>query len=395
MKSRFNFFIPTRILFGPGKLADLGSTPFLPGKRALVVISSGGSMRKQGYLDRLVAALEKNGVSYTVYDKILPNPISRHVEEGARVAMENRCDFVVGLGGGSSIDSAKSIAVMARNPGEYWDYVIGGSGKGKKPLGGALPIVAIPTTAGTGTESDLWTVITKTETREKIGWGADCTFPVLSVVDPELMLSVPPELTAYQGMDAFFHAAEGYLARANQPASDRFALEAIGLITKHLPEAVKDGGNLEARTALAWASTEAGFVESLSCCISHHSLEHAISAFHPEVPHGAGLIMTSMAYFTYLAERSPARFADMAAAMGENTAAMKEGDRPFAFITALGRLIERVGMAGLGPETFGIRKDEAAAIVKNAMETMGGLFALTPVKFSAADAETIFENCFR
>ncbi len=238
-------------------------------------------------------------------------------------------------------------------------------------------------------------MITKTETREKIGWGADCTFPVLSVVDPELMLSVPPELTAYQGMDAFFHAAEGYLARANQPASDRFALEAIGLITKHLPEAVKDGSNLEARTALAWASTEAGFVESLSCCISHHSLEHAISAFHPEVPHGAGLIMTSVAYFTYLAERSPARFADMAAAMGENTAAMKEGDRPFAFITALRRLIERVGMAGLGPETFGIRKDEAAAIVKNAMETMGGLFALTPVKFSAADAETIFENCFR
>ncbi len=144
MKSRFNFFIPTRILFGPGKLADLGSTPFLPGKRALVVISSGGSMRKQGYLDRLVAALEKNGVSSTVYDKILPNPISRHVEEGARVAMENRCDFVVGLGGGSSIDSAKSIAVMARNPGNTGTMSSGDRERERSPWAGRCPSWRFP-----------------------------------------------------------------------------------------------------------------------------------------------------------------------------------------------------------------------------------------------------------
>ena len=114
---------------------------------------------------------------------------------------------------------------------------------------------------------------------------------MLSIVDPELMLSVPPRMTAYTGMDALCHAVECYLATVNQPASDSHALEAISMISRYLPVAVKDGGDLDARTRLAWASTEAGICESLSCCISHHSMEHAVSAYYPEVPHGAGLTM--------------------------------------------------------------------------------------------------------
>ena len=244
------------------------------------------------------------------------------------MARAGGCDFVVGLGGGSSIDSAKSIAVMARNPGEYWDYINGGSGKGMVPAEGALPIVAITTTAGTGTEADPWTVITKTETNEKIGAGWDCTFPALSIVDPELMLSVPPALTAFQGMDAFCHAVEGYLANIANQASDHFALDAIALVARWLPVAVADGSNLEARTAMAWANTAAGIVESLSCCISHHSIEHAISAHHPGVPHGAGLTMTSVAYFSKLAEKAPDRFPAMARAMGEDVDSLPPAERP-------------------------------------------------------------------
>jgi len=395
MKKRFQYFMPTRILFGPGRLGDLAKTPFLPGKKALIVISAGKAMKANGYLQRLADALEKNGVSSAVFDRVLPNPVSEHVEEGAARAREEGCDFVIGLGGGSSIDSAKSIAVMARNPGEYWDYIVGGSGKGKKPSGGALPIVAIPTTAGTGTESDPWTVITRTETREKIGWGADCTFPTLSIVDPELMLSVPPAFTAYQGMDAFFHAVEGYLARASQPASDHFALDAIEKITRFLPVAVRDGSDLEARTALAWASTEAGFVESLSACISHHSLEHAMSACHPEIPHGAGLIMTSIAYFSYLAERDPARYGAMARAMGVDTGGADDDAGPAAFMAALEKLIRDIGMDGLKPERFGLKKEEAGEIARNSMETMGSLYTFTPVRLTQEDVEAIFRNCFR
>lgn len=132
MKLKFNYYMPTRIIFGAGELTKLSTTPYLPGKKAFVVISSGNSMKKYGYLDRVIRYLKENGVQTVLFDKILPNPISEHVAEGAKIAKDNNCDFIIGLGGGSSIDSAKSIAIMAKNPGEYWDYISEGSGKGKE-----------------------------------------------------------------------------------------------------------------------------------------------------------------------------------------------------------------------------------------------------------------------
>ena len=393
MKLKFNYYMPTRIIFGAGELNVLSTTPYLPGKKALVVISSGNSMRKYGYLDRVIRYLKENGVQTVLFDKILPNPIAKHVTEGAKMAKDNNCDFVIGLGGGSSIDSAKSIAIMAKNSGEYWDYVEGGSGKGKEVKKGALPIVAIPTTAGTGTETDPWTVITKTETNEKIGFGGDYTLPFLSIVDPELMLSIPPDFTAYQGMDAFFHSAEGYLSVKNQPASDAHALEAVNLITKYLPVAVGQGKNLEARSAIAWASTESGIVESLSSCISHHSMQHALSAFYPKLPHGAGLISLSVAYFTFMAERCPERFVDLAKAMGENIDLLPEKERAFAFITALKKLIKKIGMDDLKLSDFGIRKGEAEILAKNSMDTMGSLFDSDPYKLSLEEVISIYKAC--
>ena len=394
MKLNFNYFMPTRILFGAGKLNELAKARYLPGKKALIVISSGTSMKKHGYLDRVIGHLQGNGVQSVIFDKILANPVVEHVTEGAALAKQEGCDFVIGLGGGSSIDSAKSIAVMAKNSGEYWDYVWGGSGKGTRLSGGALPIIAIPTTAGTGTEADPWTVITKTETKEKIGWGTDCTYPTLSIVDPELMTSIPPHLTAYQGMDAFFHAVEGYLSIISNPASDIFALDAIRLVTEYLPVAVKDGGNIQARSAMAWASTQAGFVESLSTLISHHSLEHAISAHHPDIPHGAGLTATSVPYFTHLAERNAARLPDIARKMGEHVDSLPEAEKPFAFVTALKKLINNVGLDKANLASFGVKKEEAAAIAQNSIDTMGGLYQCTPAKLGKEDVVKIVEACF-
>jgi alcohol dehydrogenase len=390
----FNYFIPTRIIFGAGKLKELASTRHLPGKKALIVISSGASMRRQGYLDRVIGHLNERGVESVVFDKILPNPVVEHVAEGAALAKKENCDFVIGLGGGSSIDSAKSIAVMVKNEGEYWDYLRVGTGKKMRPSGQALPIVAIPTTAGTGTEANPWAVITRTETNEKIGWGADYTFPTLSIIDPELMTSIPPKLTAYQGMDAFFHAVEGYLSTWSNPASDMFALDAIGLITKNLPLAVKDGSNIEARSALAWASTEAGFVEALSTLISHHSLEHAISGHHPDVPHGAGLTATSVAYFSRLAERKVARLSDLAGKMGEKVDKLPEAGKPFAFVTALKKLIKSIGLEKETLAGLGVKKEEAEVIAQNSLDTGGGLYRCTPVELGKEDIISIFESCF-
>ena len=152
---KFDFYIPTRVLFGPGKLDELAVAK-LPGQKALIVTTAGKSVKKYGYLDRVVELLKKNhGTQSVVFDKVLPNPLLSHVREAAALCRAEGCDFVVGLGGGSPIDSAKAIALAAANEGDYWDYVEGG----KKPAG-ALPVIAITTTAGTGTEADPWTVIT-------------------------------------------------------------------------------------------------------------------------------------------------------------------------------------------------------------------------------------------
>ncbi len=378
----FDYYIPTKILFGAGKLNQLAKEQ-LPGTKALIVISNGTSMRKYGYLDRLQALLAEQGIQSVVYDKILPNPIKDHVMEGAAVAKDNGCDFVIGLGGGSSMDSAKSIAVMAKNPGDYWDYISGGSGKGQAVQNGALPIVCITTTAGTGTEADPWAVITHGE--EKIGFGNPaCTFPVLSVVDPELMTSVPAHLTAYQGFDAFFHAAEGFIATVANPISDIYALESMRLIATYLPRAVTDGADIEARGYVALANTLSGMVESTSCCISEHSLEHALSAYHHELPHGAGLIMLSEAYFSHFADKASARFARMAAAMG--------GDD---FVAELVKLQEACNVRGLKMSDYGITEAELPQVAKNARETMGFLYSFDPVALSDDDALSILRASYK
>ena len=165
--------------------------------------------------------------------------------------------------------------------------------------------------------------------------GMDELFPVIAVVDPELMKTVPAKYTAYQGFDALFHATEGYIANVATPLSDAYALKSIELLAKYLPAAVKDGSDLEARTQVALASTLSGMVESTSCCTSEHGMEHALSAFYPKLPHGAGLIMLSEAYYSFFADKAPERFTAMAKAMGVVTGHLPEAERPMAFVKAL------------------------------------------------------------
>jgi len=390
----FKFFMPTNIVFGSGSLDELGRQP-LPGRKALIVISAGTSMRRLGYLERVESLLQANGAETTVYDKIQPNPTRDSVMDAAEIARAENCDFVVGLGGGSSIDAAKAIAVMAKNPGDYWDYIAGGTGLGKPVTEGALPIIAITTTAGTGTEADPWTVVTKEDTAEKIGFGNKDTFPYLSIVDPDLMMSVPPALTAYQGFDAFFHAAEGFIANCANPISDIFALKSIELLARWLPVAVKDGANKEARAQVALANTLSGLVESTSCCTSEHSLEHAMSAYHTKLEHGAGLIMLSRAYFGFFLGKIPGELYEaMAKAMGEDIAVLATEDRPAAFLTALEKMIAACGMETLKMSDYGITKDELPTLATNARETMGGLFALDRYTLSYDETVEIYANAF-
>lgn len=386
----YEFYLPTKLLYGAGCLSALGGCA-LPGRKALLVTSAGQSAKRHGYLGRVEEQLTQAGVRAVLYDQITPNPTKAEVMAGAALCRKEGCDFVLGLGGGSSIDAAKAISVMARNPGDYWDYVSGGTGKGKAVPNAPLPVVAVTTTAGTGTEADPWTVTTNEETQEKIGFGYEKTFPVLSVVDPELMVSVPPRLTAYQGFDALFHSTEGYLNRAASPISDLMALEAIRLIGKSLPRAVRDGADLEARGDVALANTLSGMVETLSGCISEHSIAHAMSAYHPKLPHGAALIAISKAYYQKLIRLGACRerMAAMARALGKSDA-----ERPEDFLTALDALQKECSVDGLALSSFGMSPEEFPALTRNARETMGGLFEVDPVAVSDGDVLEILSDAF-
>lgn len=390
----FTFHIPTRIVFGAGKLDMLGTLP-LPGRKPLVVITSGGSMRKYGQLDRVLFQLKANGCEPVVYDNIKPNPTLEQVDAGAALVREQGCDFIVGLGGGSPIDTAKAIAVAAANGGSFWDYIPGGTGGRKKQEKPAMPVVAIPTTAGTGTEADPWMVVTRESTREKIGWGNDTTFPVLSIVDPLTMTTVPPRVTAMTGMDAFFHAVESYLSTARQPAADLLALEAVSLLAQFLPLAVAMPGNVEARTMVAWASTAAGMCETLSGCIAQHSMEHALSAYDPDLPHGAGLVMLSVPFFTRMARSHPKRCADLAATMGMPIDELPLPAQGMAFVEGLKQLIEAVGLADLKLSDYGVKREDIPALARNARETMGALFHLTPTELREEDVIAIYEQAWK
>jgi alcohol dehydrogenase len=387
----FNYFIPTRILFGKGQLNNLHRS--LPsGKKALIVISSGKSTRENGYLDRVINQLNQAGVASAIFDKIQPNPTKVNVMEGAAFAKEHGCDYVIGLGGGSVMDASKSIAVMATNDGDYWDYIFGGSGKGLPIPNNPLPVVAITTTAGTGSETNPWTVVTKEETYEKIGFGYDKTFPVLAVVDPDLMLSVPPLLTAYQGFDALFHATEGYISKSANDMSDLFALKAIELVSSNLERAVKDGSDADARAKVALGNTISGMVLSTCFITSEHSLEHALSAYHPDLAHGAGLIMISRAYYEHFARIGACddRMIDMARAMGK-----KEANKAMDFVDALVELQKACGVAELKMSDYGIDRNDLRKYAKNARETMGDLFAMDPAPLSEDDCVAIFESSYR
>lgn len=387
---KFNYHIPTKILFGAGRFAELASAP-LPGKKALIVTTEGTV--KRGICQKAVDYLKKQGIESIVFAKVLPNPILDHVTEAAILARKESCDFVIGLGGGSAMDTSKAVAVMGTNEGSYWDYIHGGSGKGKSVKNPPLPIVTVTTTAATGTECDPWTVITKTDTNEKIGFGLiPQTFPLLSIVDPELSFSVPPALTAYQGFDVLFHATEGYLNKTSYPISDMYSLKSIAMISKHLPTAVKNGTDLEARSQVMLANLISGMVESTSGCISMHSMEHALSGFYPDLTHGAGLLMLSVSYYSFWVNHAPERMRDMAEAMGEDVRGLSAKEGALKFVEALKKLQKACGVDNLKMSTLGIKKDEMPKMAKKAMDDMGGLFDVDPKKLTMDETVKIMEE---
>lgn len=384
-----DYYIPTRIVFGAGRLNEL-ATLSLPGKKALICVTEDKLMEKLGIQQRVIELLSKNKVSAAVFDKVQPNPTSKGIMAAVALAKQEGCDFIIGLGGGSSIDTAKGVAIMMANPGDIWDYCDFGTG-GRKKVSGAFPVVAISTTAGTGTETDPYAVVTNEETGEKFDFAVDDIFPRISIIDPELTLSLPAFLTLSQGFDALFHSAECYVSNGNQNRLiDLYAVEAIRLISENLKTVLEDGSNLEARGNIAFAADVlGGFVQSLVFVTSHHLVGQALGGLFPKVPHGVSLIMTAKAYYSRVYKYLPKEFDDIGEIMGVKRDPNNPGG---AFVAALTKLMQDTGADKLKMSDYGVTRDKLAQVAHNTFHLAG--LDCDRYKLTEEDLVAILEESF-
>ena len=387
----FVFDNPTKLLFGTGKLSELHNE-VLPGKKALLLTSAGKSYKTNGSFDKTVEQLKLAGVEYVHLANVVENPLKENCEEAGKFAKENGCDFIVALGGGAVLDSSVPVSIMATNDGDLWDYVFGGTGKGKIAPNKPLPIVTIATSSGTGSEMNEWGVICKEDTDEKIGMGDRRCKPVIAVVDPTYMITVPAKYTAFQGFDALFHNTEVMMSTSLNVMSEAIALSAIENIYKYLPKAVANGNDLEAREHVAYASTMAGITMQLTSTTAQHSMEHAMSAYHRNLQHGAGLIIISKEFAQFYVDKHACdeRFIKMARVMG-----YPQSNNPQDFVTALVELQKACGVADLKMSDYGFEKSECMTLAKAARNLQGGLYAANPCETSDEDIAGIFERSYR
>ncbi len=309
----FEFFNPTQLIFGAGALSQLGEVVARHGKRALIV-TGGGSIKRSGVFDRAVASLRAAGVAVAECSGVEPNPRIASVKRGAKIARDEGCDLVIALGGGSTMDAAKVMAAAVLYDGDPWDMIGHGQDNWVIPTR-ALPIITVPTLAATGSEMNCGAVISDDDSKVKSFVQANCLFPKVALVDPELTLSVPKDQTAYGVCDIITHVTEGYFNGVDgTPIQDRFAEGVIINAIEWGRKAVADGSDLEARAQVQWASIVAlnGWVQAgVNMVPPVHMIEHALSAHH-DITHGAGLAIVNPAWMRFAAKARSERFAQFA-----------------------------------------------------------------------------------
>ena len=386
----FNMYSPTRIIFGCGELKNL-HTLRMPGKNALIVISDGKTAYVNGGLEQLKKELASLNVSYAIYDKVHQNPTDTMVDDGVDFARAQGCDFVIALGGGSVMDVGKAISLMVPQEHRYWHYV----DHNEDIKHEWLPVITIATDAGTGSDSDPYMCIVNWEKHVKRGLPNTKiigTFPAYAILDPELMTTVPPDFTAYQGFDTLFHAVEGYICNKSNIMSDMYAITSIKTVAENLAVAVRDGNNMQAREMMAFANHLSSIVMFVSYTCSQHSIEHGMGAYHLELPHGAGILSFCKEYFKFFVERHACddRFIAMARVMGK-----PDSKDPVDFIRALDALMESCGVSEIKMSDFGISHDELPKFIDSSFETNGPGYLNDRVLLNREDAIGILERSYK
>ena len=377
------FIVPGQMISGSGALDMAQETFGTLGKKAMIVTDK--VMIDLGNCAKVENALKSQGVEYTIYSDIAGEPTDLMIEKGLTQYKEENCDFLVALGGGSPIDSMKAIGSLVKNGGNISDYM------GKVIDVEMPPMVAIPTTAGTGSEATQFTIITDTKKDIKMLLKGKVLIPSLAVIDPQFTMTAPPKITAATGLDALCHAVEAYTSRKAQTLSDTFAMSAVKRIFKYLPVAFHDGKNEEARVQMSVAALEAGIAFNNASVTLIHGMSRPIGAlFH--VAHGLSNAMLMKECLGFALEGAYDRFADLGRAIGAATQEDSDQTASEKFLDAVVALTEELETPTLAE--FGIDKERFFEVIeKMAYDAMdSGSPQNTQREITQADVETMYRN---
>ena len=362
--------------FGKGKAESIGDIACKYGKKALVVTGT-GSTKRSGLLDKTVNSLKKSGMESVVFDKVTQNPLTTTVYEGVKLAEENSCDVIVGVGGGSIMDAAKSIAFCCVNKGDISDYIFGLL-KSKK----ALPIILLPTTCGTGSEGNQIAVLTNPETKDKKALYTMNILPSASIIDPLVMTTMPKHVLSSVGFDAFTHALEAYTSKKSNPITDAQAFTALELITENLPKLMNNYDDIDAWEKVSLGATLGGMVIGAAGVSAAHGMEHPASGL-KNIVHGRGLAALTPNIVKRLAPALPEKFAKVSVLLGGTD----EKDCAEAIRKFLKKIDLEVSLGDLG-----ITEDDVGWLTDNCMKISAGNLKNAPVEFTKEDVAQIYRE---
>ena len=380
----FNFFpIPTDIHFGYGVLAKLPECVLSLGARRIFLITDPG-IRVAGILQTVLNLLAGAQIGCEVYEGVKQDSGTKLIAEAAERLRSSKADVVIGLGGGSSLDTAKAVATLLTNPGTILDYTGLHRVKNRLP-----PVIAIPTTAGTGSEVSLWSVFTNDETGLKVALGSVYVYPVIALCDPELTLDLPPLMTAATGMDALAHGIECYTSNACQPISAALAWNAIELIGRHLRNAVVKGRNRESRYAVLLASLMAGMAMNPTRLGLAHALAMPLGSWDLRVPHGIAIAVTLPRVMKFNCVAAPEPYALVARALGESVDRLPPADSAQRAVTAVEKLASDIQIPK-GLAEYGVRPSHIPRVIDEAMKS--GNVAVNPRPTSKEQLTAVLEQ---
>lgn len=376
------FIMPGRIFSGPGALEMARDLFPSLGRKALLVTDP--VMVRLGNAEKVKKILHENGISSLVFDGVTGEPNDRMVDAGLKAWKENGCDFLVAVGGGSCIDTMKAVGCLAEKGGGISQWM------GKRVEAEMPPMVAIPTTAGTGSETTQFTIITDTEKDIKMLLAGACLMPRIAVIDPQFTMTAPPKVTAHTGLDALCHCVEAYTSRKAQPLSDTFALSAVRRIFRNLPRCYTHGDDEKARSEMALAATEAGVAFNNASVTLIHGMSRPIGAlFH--VPHGLSNAMLMGTCLSFALPGAYGRFAELGRTVGVSERGESDEAAARHFLDAVVALAAQLDTPSLG--AYGIdRKKFFASIDKmahDAMESGSPQNTIRPV--SEADVVSLYK----